>query len=155
MEGFMLAILGGSLAALLAGIGSAIGCSIAGQSASGVITEDPGKFGTLLPLVALPGTQGFYGFVGMFLIINKIAGVDTGSITSAQGLQMLFAALPVGLVGMISAIYQGLVCASACSLVAKRPGEVGKGITYGVIVETYAVLGLLVTIILLGKINLG
>lgn len=154
MTGFTLTVLGASLSALLAGTGSAIGCAIAGLAANGVTAEDPAKFGRLLILQALPGTQGFYGLVGLFLILTKILSVDVSKITYTQGLQLLFSALPVGVVGLISAIWQGKVCASGCNLVAKRPEEVGKAMVYGVIVETYAVLGLLSTILLLGRITL-
>ncbi len=155
MFGFMLVILGAALAAGLAGSGSAIGTGIAGQAASGVTSEDPGKFGSLLVLQALPGTQGIYGLVALFMIINKLPALDTLSrVSVGSGLAMLGAALPVAITGLISGIYQGKVCASACSLVAKRPGEVGKGMVFAVIVETYAVLGLLGTILLLQKISL-
>jgi V/A-type H+-transporting ATPase subunit K len=153
--GFMLVILGGAIAAGLAGAGSAIGCGIVGQAASGVTAEDPNKFGLLLVLQALPGTQGFYGFVGMFLILGKLGGVDITKITFSQGLSVAFAALPVGLVGLISAIYQGKVCAGGVNLVARRPEEVAKAMVYGAVVETYAILGLISTILLLQNIKLG
>jgi len=155
MFGFMFVILGAALAAGLAGAGSAVGTGIAGQAASGVTSEDPGKFGSLLVLQALPGTQGIYGLVALFMIINKLPALDALSgVSVGSGLAMLGAALPVAITGLISGLYQGKVCASACSLVAKRPGEVGKGMVFAVIVETYAVLGLLGTILLLQKISL-
>jgi V/A-type H+-transporting ATPase subunit K len=153
--GFMLVILGGAIAAGLAGAGSAIGCGIVGEAASGVTAEDPNKFGLLLVLQALPGTQGFYGFVGMFLILGKLGGVEITKITFSQGLSVAFAALPVGLVGLISAIYQGKVCAGGVNLVARRPEEVAKAMVYGAVVETYAILGLISTILLLQNIKLG
>lgn len=70
-QGQFLALLGASLAVLLAGIGSAIGVGIAGQAAAGVVTEDPGKFGQTLLLQALPGTQGIYGLLTGFVIMQK------------------------------------------------------------------------------------
>lgn len=153
--GFMLIILGGAISAGLAGCGSSIGCGIVGQSASGVTAEDPNKFGLLLVLQALPGTQGFYGFVGMFLILGKLAGVEITSITVSQGLAVALAAIPVGLVGLISAIFQGKVCAAGVNLVARRPQEIAKAMVYGAVVETYAILGLISTILLLQNIKLG
>ncbi len=156
MMGFMLVILGAALAAGLAGAGSAVGTGIAGQAANGVVSEDPEKFGSLLVLQALPGTQGIYGLVALFMIINKLPALDKlGNVPVGAGLAILGAALPVALTGLISGMYQGKVCSAACSLVAKRPGEVGKGMVFAVIVETYAVLGLLGTILLLQKISLG
>ncbi|MDD3926203.1 MAG: permease, partial [bacterium] len=59
--GVVFSFAGAALAAGLAGIGSAIGVSIAGQVAVGLVTEEPEKFGQTLILQALPGTQGIYG----------------------------------------------------------------------------------------------
>ena len=75
MLGFMLVILGAAIAAALAGAGSAVGTGIAGQAAAGVVSEDPEKFGSLLVLQALPGTQGIYGLVGLFMIVI-LRGID-------------------------------------------------------------------------------
>lgn len=152
MEGLMLALLGAAISAGLAGAGSAWGCAITGQSAAGVVTEEPDKFVLVLLLQALPGTQGFYGLVGLFLVMGKVASAVP---TVAQGWEILFACLPVGLTGLISAIYQGKVCAAGCSIVAKRPEEFAKAMIFGVVVETYAVLGLLATILLLTQVKVG
>lgn len=147
--GIALTILGAALAAGLAGIGSAIGVGYPGRAATGVLAEDPGKFGSLFLLVVLPGTQGFYGFVAAFLIIGKIAQVTT----FMQGLQFLFAAMPIAFVGLISAIHQGKVSAAGVNLVAKRPKEVIKGVILAAMVETYAVLGLLISFFLINAVK--
>jgi V/A-type H+-transporting ATPase subunit K len=154
MLGFMLVLFGAALAAGLAGTGSAVGCGIAGMAASGVVSEDPAKFGRLLLLQALPGTQGIYGMVALFMIINRVAGwgIPLQQIPVPTGLEVLGAALPIAITGLSSGIYQGKVCAAACSLTAKRPGEVGKGLVFGVVIETYAVLGLLATLLLLARV---
>ena len=60
---YLVAYLGVALACALAGIGSAVGVGIAAQASTGVMSVDPKKFGKLLLLSALPGTQGIYGFV--------------------------------------------------------------------------------------------
>ncbi|MBN1298304.1 MAG: V-type ATP synthase subunit K [Actinobacteria bacterium] len=148
--GLALTVLGAALAAGLAGMGSAIGIGYPGRAATGVLAEDPSKFGSLFLLVVLPGTQGFYGFVAAFLIIGKIAQVTT----IMQGMQFLFAALPVGVVGLISAIHQGKVGAAGVNLVAKRPKEVIKGVILAAMVETYAVLGLLISFFLINAVKL-
>ncbi|MCJ7665405.1 MAG: V-type ATP synthase subunit K [Actinobacteria bacterium] len=142
--GVTMAILGAGLAVIMAGIGSIIGIGYPGRAAAGVLSEDPSKFGSLFLLVVLPGTQGFYGFVAAFLIIGNIAQVTT----SAQGLQLLFAALPIAFTGLVSGIHQGKVCAAGVNLVAKRPKEAMKGVIFAAMVETYAVLGLLITFFL-------
>jgi V/A-type H+-transporting ATPase subunit K len=154
--GLTYAFLGGALAVILGGIGSAIGVGLAGQAASGVMSEDPEKFGSLLLLVALPGTQGIYGFLSAFLVILKL-GVTSGKLIVPpvhQGLQILIACLPVAFAGLVSAIHQGKVCASGIYMVAKQPKEMTKPLVLGALVETYAVLGLLITILLLNGIKL-
>jgi V/A-type H+-transporting ATPase subunit K len=153
MEGLMLGVAGAALAAALAGMGSAIGTGIAGQAGSGVVAEDPEKFGRLLLLQALPGTQGIYGIVGLFLVMGKLTALGMGDMTVGQGWQVLFACLPLAITGLSSGIAQGKVAGAACGLVAKRPDEMGKGMIFAIVVETYAVLGLLGTILLLGSIT--
>lgn len=154
--GLTIAILGGALAVILGGIGSAIGVGLAGQASSGVMSEDPEKFGSLLLLVALPGTQGIYGFLSAFLIILKV-GLIGGTVASPsvfQGWQILIAALPVAFTGLVSGIHQGKVCASGVYMVAKQPKDLMKPVIMAALVETYAVLGLLITILLLNGISL-
>jgi len=152
--GLYLAFLGSAIAAGLAGVGSAIGVGIVGQAASGVVTEDPSKFGRTLLLQALPGTQGIYGLLIAFLIWSKI-GVfgNIVEITMQQGLMFLAAGIPVGIVGLISAIYQGKAAAAGCNIIAKRPEELAKGMVYAAMVETYAVLSLLASFLMLNGIT--
>jgi V/A-type H+-transporting ATPase subunit K len=155
-SGLTLAILGAALAVFVAGIGSAIGIGLAGQAASGVMSEDPSKFGILIPLAALPGTQGIYGFLSGFLVILKL-GLLGGQIiqpTVQQGWQIMFASFPVAFAGLVSGIHQGKVCASGIYMVAKQPKDMTKPLVMGALVETYAVLGLLATVLLLNGIKL-
>ncbi len=147
--GMMMAIAGAAVAAIFAGIGSAIGIGYPGRAAAGVLAEDPSKFGSLFLLVVLPGTQGFYGFVAAFLILGKIASVTT----VAQGMQLFFAGLPIAFTGLMSGIHQGKVCAAGVNLVAKRADQGIKGVIYAAMVETYAVLGLLVSFFLINVVQ--
>ena len=62
---------------------------------------------------------------------------------------------PIALTGLMSAILQGKVSAAGMGVVAKKPGESGKAIILSAMVETYAVLGLLTTILLINGIQLG
>ncbi len=155
--GLMIAIAGGAFAVALAGIGSAIGIGLAARSSAGVLSEEPEKFGSLLILVALPGTQGFYGFLVGFLVLMKI-GLVSGQIppiTPYQGLQIFFASLPVALAGLMSAIHQGKVSAAGAGVVAKQAPAFMKAVILSALVETYAVLGLLGSILFLNGIKLG
>ena len=154
-SGNFLAVLGAALAVGLGGIGSAKGVGIAGEAAAGLIAEDPDKFGQTLILQALPGTQGIYGFlVGIMVMLNcGFLGGQTAPLTSSHGLYVLAACLPCALTGLISGIHQGRVSAAGINVVAKRPSEVSKAMIYAAMVETYAILGLLISILLV--INVG
>jgi V/A-type H+-transporting ATPase subunit K len=152
--GMTLALVGAGLAALLAGIGSAIGIGIAGRSATGVLSEKPERYGQMFIMVVLPGTQGFYGFLAAFLVMLKLnffGGVGgLPEVSLKLGLQVLAACLPIALAGMFSAIHQGKVCSAGILMAAKRPEMAFKaGVVYAVMVEVYAVLGLLVTMFML------
>ena len=137
MSGNVYALLGAALAVILAGMGSAIGVGIAGQAASGVVTEDPSKFAKVLIMQLLPGTQGIYGLLGGGLL----------DLSKADGLLVLCACLPIGIVGLISAYYQGKTSAAAIGIVAKKPEQFGKAMLFPAMVETYAILALLVSIL--------
>ena len=153
-NGNFLAVLGAALAVGLGGIGSAKGVGIAGEAAAGLIAEDPDKFGQTLILQALPGTQGIYGFlVGIMVMLNCGFLGGNAALTAAQGMYVLAACLPCALTGLISGIHQGRVAAAGINVVAKRPNEVSKAMIYAAMVETYAILGLLISILLV--INVG
>ena len=149
IDGNTLALLGAAIAAL-AGIGSAMGVGIAGQAASAVLAEDPKKFGKTLILQALPGTQGIYGLIIAFLIMQKIGllGGAMVDLSIAQGAYFLAAGIPIGFVGIWSGIAQGKAAAAALQLTAKRPDQMVKGIIYTAMVETYAIFALLVSVLI-------
>ncbi len=150
-----LAIFGAALAAL-AGIGSALGVGVAGQAAAGVTAEDPKKFGQTLVLQALPGTQGIYGLLIAFLILVKIGALSGNMVdlTTGQGLAFLAAGAPIGLVGIWSGLAQGKAAAAGIQMIAKRPSELAKGMIYAAMVETYAVLALLISFLMWNGIKL-
>jgi len=150
--GIALALLGAALAVGFAGVGSALGISYAARTASGAMAEDPSKFGKFLLLIALPGTQGIYGFIIGFMILLKLGIVGAGSlgniiqITTAQGLMYTFAGLPIAIGGLVSGIYQGKVWSAGISMISKQPGESGKSLVMAVLVEFYAILGFLISL---------
>lgn len=139
--GLVFALLGAALAVGLAGIGSAQGIGQVGEAASGLMTEEPEKFGKTFILVALPGTQGLYGFVIALLLFTKV-GIFGGEAPDLRlGMLYFMACLPIAIAGWRSAIWQGRVAAAGVQILAKRPNDVMKGVIYAVMVETYAVLG--------------
>ena len=153
--GCAIAIVGAVLAALVAGIGSAKGVGLVGEAAAGVVSEDPSKFSKLLILQLLPGTQGLYGLLTAVLVLNQLGvlGGNPAELTVAQGLAYLGACLPIMIVGYFSAIAQAKTAAAGVSVVAKKPDQNGKAITMSAMVETYAILALLVSILVINGLK--
>ena len=133
--GLALALLGGGLAAGLSCVGSAKGTGMAGEAAAGLMCEDPGKFGKAMILQVLPGTQGLYGTVVWLSVM--------------EGLRCFAACLPMALGGLLSAIAQGRVAASSINILAKKPSDWSKGLVLCGIVEFYAILSLLASMLML------
>lgn len=155
--GLFLAILGAALAAGFSGVGSAKGVGLVGEAGSGLLSEDTSMFGRVLILQILPGTQGLYGFLIALIVFIK-TGLLSGSpvaLSWSQGLSLFAATLPIAIAGYFSAIYQGRVSASGISLIAKQPTQTVKAMTMAVLVETYAVLALLVSFIAVNNIQIG
>ena len=146
--GLLFALCGAALSAAMAGVGSAIGVGIAGRAASGVVTEDPNQFSKVLVLQLLPGTQGIYGLLIAFITLTQI-GIMGGSsdVSLTKGLLYLVACLPMAFGGLFSAIAQCKYSVSAIGLVAKKPDQFGKAMIFPAMVETYAILSLLISIL--------
>lgn len=146
-----LAYLGAAVATLCGGIGSARGVNLAAKASAGLLSEDPSKFGKAFALMALPMTQGFYGFAIGFLILFNLGVIGGGDIVElqvGQGGYYFMAALPVAIAGLYSGIKQGEVAAAGINLIGKRPSELGKAVTTTALVETYAILGFLISVLL-------
>lgn len=146
--GMFLALAGIAVAIILSGIGSAKGVGIASQAANGVLTEDPSLFGKMLVLQLLPGTQGLYGFVVGFIALSR-AGILTGNtqLDVVTGLLYFAACMPIAFGGLFSAISQGKVAASGISFVAKNPERSIIAIVSATLVEFYALLAFVVSIL--------
>ena len=140
-----MAVLGLALCAGLCGCGSAIGLYYTGSAAAGVLSEDPKKFSKVLILVVLPATQGIYGFV--------LAIIGMGNVTAAMeaiaGAKVFAAAMPLAITGLVSGILQGKTAVGGIYAIAKNEKLSGKLILFPAMVETYAILGLVVSILLL------
>lgn len=154
--GQILALVGAAIAVILSGMGSSRGVGLAGETNAGVSTENPEVNSKLLVLQLLPATQGIYGFlIAVIILINtNVLGGAMKDVTVMQGLGFIAGALPIGLVGFYSAIRQGKVAASSMIMTGQRPEMSGKGITMTVMVETYAVLALLVSFLVVNSIKL-
>ena len=145
MNGQAIAIFGLALCVFLCGIGSSVGLFKTGSAAAGVLAEDGKKFSKVIVLVVLPATQGIYGFV--MALIGQ--GSVVADMTVAQGWMVFAAVLPLAITGLVSAIYQGKTSVSCIYAVAKDGKLSGKLILFPAMVETYAILAFVVSILLL------
>ena len=149
-NGYVIAMLSIAFCVLACGVGSCFGLYQTSTTAAGVLSEDPKKFGKVMVLVLLPATQGIYGF-----IIGIIASSSLGQISSeAEGWAMLGALLPMIVSGIFSAIIQGKAAANCIKAVGKQESLSGKLIVYPGMIEFYAILGLIISIMLVPLVGI-
>ena len=148
--GPLLALLGGAIAAIFGGVGSTLGVQAAGVTGAGVATEKPEAFGKILVLEALPGSQGIYGLIGAFLVLNFF---EIASLTTCQGWQVFLACMPLAFTCILSGIFQGKVAVAGMNIIAKNPANGGQAIVLAAIVETFAILGLLASFLMLNDVK--
>ncbi len=142
--GLVFAALGMATATICGGIGSTIGVGMTSQAAAGLISEQPEKFGQALILVLLSATQGLYGFVISFMIYLQI----TGDISFQKGLFLFVAALPISITAIANGVWQGRGASAAMQILAKKPVHTTKGIIFVAMMETYAILGFVISFLL-------
>ncbi len=143
--GYVIALLGIAVCIILCGIGSSLGLYKTGTTAAGVLGENPKKFGKIMLLVLLPATQGIYGFI---IALIAAGGVKAG-ITVEQGWALFAAVMPMAISGIITGIFQGK-SASNCIIAAGKQDSLGaKLILYPAMIEFYAILGLIISIIII------
>lgn len=147
--GLIFAALGMGLAILLPGIGSAKGVGMVGEAASGLMAEEPEKFGQTLIIQLLPASQGLYGFV---IAIMTLARLNVG-MSLQEGLFILVACLPMAIVGYPSAVAQARISVNGIALIAKDEEQMTKTIIYTVMVETYALLAFVSSLIILNAVS--
>lgn len=145
--GYAIAMAGIALCVILCGIGSAIGLYKTGSAAAGILGENPKKFGKVLVLVLLPATQGIYGFIVAIIASGQLS-LDP-VMTTAQGWSILGSVLPMMISGLVSGFFQGKAAANCIYAVGKQDSLGGKLIIYPAMIEFYAILGLLISIMLL------
>ncbi len=144
--GYAIAMAGIALCVILCGIGSAVGLFKTGSAAAGVLGEDPKKFGKVLVLVLLPATQGIYGFI---VAIIASGGLNPEAMSVWEGLSVFAAVMPMAVSGLVSGIFQGKSATNCIYAVGKQESLGGKLIIYPAMIEFYAILGLLISIMIL------
>ncbi|HHW45326.1 MAG TPA: V-type ATP synthase subunit K [Clostridiales bacterium] len=152
--GIFIAFLGAALAIGASGVGSARGVGLASEAAAGVVADDPKKFGRLLVLQLLPGTQGLYGFIIAIMVMSNI-GILGGTPPQniATGLTYFAACLPIAVGGYFSAVSQARVCVSGVNIIAKKPSESAKAIVSASLVELYALISFIASLLLVMNVN--
>lgn len=148
MDGNVIAIIGIALCVFACGCGSAIGLYLTGQAGAGVLAEDSKKFSKVLVLVVLPATNGIYGFVMAILAQSYLPAITTVS----QGWTLLGALMPLTVVGFVAGIYQAKCAVSAIYAVAKDEKLSGRLLLFPAMIETYTILALVISILLLSVV---
>jgi V/A-type H+-transporting ATPase subunit K len=139
MTTILLAYIGVALMVGLAGLGSIYGITICGNAAVGALKKNPGALGSYIGLAALPSTQGLYGFVGFFMLQDKLVA----DITPLAGAAIFAAGLAMGVVGLLSAVRQGGVCANGVAAIASGYKVMVQTMLFAAFAELYAILALL------------
>jgi V/A-type H+-transporting ATPase subunit K len=147
--GYTIALIGIALCVLLCGIGSCIGLYKTSTAAAGVLGEDPKKFGKVMVLVLLPATQGIYGFIIGIIASGSIAQ----TMSTNLGWAMFVAVMPMAISGIVSAWFQGRSAVNCIYAVGKQESLSGKMIVYPGMIEFYAILGLIISIMLAGNVG--
>ncbi|HMO41644.1 MAG TPA: hypothetical protein PKC76_13585 [Saprospiraceae bacterium] len=142
----ILAYAGFALMLGLAGVGSAIGVSIGGNATIGALKKNDGAFGSYMILSAMPSTQGLYGFAGFFIINSS--GVMSEQMTIMQGMAIFAAGFALGLVGLISAIQQGKICANGIASIGAGYDVFGRTLVLAVFPELYAIVAFAATFLI-------
>lgn len=153
--GYVIAVIGIAFCVLMCGIGSAVGLYKTATAAAGVLGENPKKFGKLVVLMLLPATQGLYGFLVAILAVNKLDALmvanvleETVAEATAHGWAILGACLPMALSGFVSAFFQGKTAVN-CIYAAAKQDSLGFKIAMGpAMIEFYALLGLVISILI-------
>lgn len=136
--------LGVAIATIGGGIGSAKGVGMGGESAAALVKEKPELFGQALVLQLLPATQGLYGFViGLLMLLSLSPAMDTST-----GWHYIMCSLPVAITGLTSAPAQARASVAGMQILAQRPENATQGIVFSAMVETYAILGFVISLLM-------
>ncbi len=147
--------IGAGLAVGLAAV-SAIGQGIAASSGIGSVKENEKMFGKGILFSVLPETQALYGMIIAILLMTGVSLMSSTikiGITLEQGLSGIGIGLTIGFAA-ISAVGQGIVSAGSIGATLRDAKAMGKGLVLSVIPETYAIFGLLISILMLLGIGL-
>lgn len=152
--GLVYGCLGVALVMVGTGIGSCIGVGRAGQMAGGILSKDPSRFGSMFVLQLLPSTQSIYGLIISFMALNSMGILSGGAagFDANKGLMLLCVCLPIAVIGLVSAVFQGKVAMAGMELCVKQKKQMGRAMTMAALVEIFAIFAFVIS--LLGVINI-
>ena len=143
-------LIGLVLSVSLGAIGSSLGVGYVTKVGAGLLSKEPQKFPQVLALAALPSTQALYGLLFGFILLIRVGFLDAVPkvINDATGLALMLSALPVGIACLISGIMQGQAAASGVKILAEKPENVSQAIVLAALIESFAVFGLVISLLL-------
>ncbi|QIK57238.1 V-type ATP synthase subunit K [Erysipelothrix sp. HDW6A] len=147
--GLVMAVFGMALVVIIPGMSSGKGVGMVGEATTGLMMDEPEKFGKSLLLQMMPASQGLYGFVIAIMTLSRL----TPNMPLQEGLYIFVSCLPMAIVGGPTALAQARVAVSGVQLLARNENEMTKNIIYAVMVETYALLAFVSSIILLSTVS--
>lgn len=147
--GIVMALLGMALVVMIPSIGSGKGVGMVGEAVTGLMVDESEKFGKTLLLQMMPASQGLYGFVIAIMTVGRLSPM----MSLQEGLFVLVACLPMAIVGYPTAISQARVAVNGVQLLSRNENEMTKNIIYAVMVETYALLAFVSSIIMLSAVS--
>lgn len=143
-------LIGLAISVGLAAIGSSIGVALTAKVGAGLLSKEPHKFPQVLALSALPSTQALYGLLFGFILLIRVGLLNATPevISNETGIALMMSAFPVGISCLISGIYQGQVAASGVKILAEKPENVSQAIVLAALIESFAVFGLVISLLL-------
>jgi len=146
----VLSLIGLAISVAFGAIGSSIGVAYVANIGTGLLAKEPQKFPQVLALAALPSTQALYGLLFGFIILIKI-GLLGGAPLDFDvniGWAILLSSLPVGVACLISGIAQGQIAANGLKILAEKPQNLSQAIVLAALVESFAVFGLVISLLI-------
>lgn len=136
-------MVGPVLALGISAMGSSIGCYIAGSASHAAMSRMEEGHGKFIALAAAPSSQMIYGFILMLFMRDAI---HAGTLAPFAGVVM---GLLIGAALAVSAIYQGMVCATGIQATAKQPNLFGKCSVAVGIIESFALFSFVFALMLM------
>jgi V/A-type H+-transporting ATPase subunit K len=136
-------MVGPAIALGLSACGSTIGCWISGEACHAAMSRTEEGHGKFIGMSAAPSSQIIYGFILMLLMSRAI---NAGTLSPYSGIAIgTFAGTAI----MLSAIFQGRVCATGIQASVKRPEIFGKCFAAIGMIESFALFALVFSLLIM------